>query len=93
MGREQIRACIVASIAGFSTMVVEIVAGRILAPYLGVSLYTWTGIIGVVLAGIAAGAYLGGLIADRHARSSALEWILVLSGLAVISIPSLTHWL
>jgi len=93
MSREQIRSCTVAFIAGFSTMVVEIVAGRILAPYLGVSLYTWTGIIGVVLAGIAAGAYLGGLIADRHARSSALEWILVLSGLAVISIPSLTHWL
>ena len=73
-------------------MVVEIVAGRILAPYVGVSLYTWTSIIGVVLAGIAAGAYLGGLIADRYSRSSALEWILVLSGLAVLSVPSLTHW-
>ena len=55
--REQVRACIVASIAGFSSMVVEIVAARAMAPYVGVSLYAWTSIIGVVLAGIAPGAY------------------------------------
>ena len=93
MSREQIRACIIAFIAGFAAMVVEIVAGRILAPHVGVSLYTWTSIIGVVLAGIAVGAYVGGLIADRYARSSTLGGILLLSGLAVLSIPPLTGWL
>ena len=31
-------------------LVLEIVAGRVLAPSIGVSLYTWTAIIGVVLA-------------------------------------------
>jgi len=36
-----------------------------MAPYVGVSLYTWTSIIGVVLAGISIGAYLGGMLADR----------------------------
>ena len=36
-------------------MVLEIAAGRLLAPYIGVSLYSWTAIIGVVLAGIAVG--------------------------------------
>ena len=36
------------------TMVLELVAGRIIAPYVGVSLYTWTSVIGVVLAGISA---------------------------------------
>jgi predicted membrane-bound spermidine synthase len=92
MSRVQINACIIAFIASFSAMVVEIVAGRILAPSVGVSLYTWTSIIGVVLAGIAAGAYLGGLIADRYARPSTLAWILVLSGLAVLCIPLLTGW-
>lgn len=44
-------------------MIVEVVAGRILAPYFGMSLYTWTTVIGVVLAGLAAGHWLGGRLA------------------------------
>lgn len=41
-------------------MILELVAGRIIAPYVGVSLYTWTSGIDVVLAGISLGNYLGG---------------------------------
>lgn len=41
-------------------MVLEIVAVRLLAPYVGVSLYTWTSVIGVVLAGVSLGAWAGG---------------------------------
>jgi hypothetical protein len=48
-------------------MILELVAGRIIAPWVGVSLYTWTSVIGVVLAGISLGNYLGGWLADRHA--------------------------
>src|SRR5512135_551332 len=40
------------------SMVLELVAGRIIAPYVGVSLYTWTTVIGVVLAGISLGNFL-----------------------------------
>ena len=40
-------------IASFCSLVIEMVAGRILAPFVGVSLYTWTSIIGVILAGSA----------------------------------------
>jgi len=80
-------------VASFSILVIEIVAGRMLAPYVGVSLYTWTSIIGVVLAGISAGAYLGGVIADRYPHVSTLGWILFLSGLGAFSIPALTHWM
>jgi len=46
-------------------MVIELVAGRIIARFLGSSLYTWTSIIGVVLAGITIGNYVGGRLADR----------------------------
>lgn len=46
-------------------MIVEIVAGRMLAPYFGMSLYTWTTVIGVVLAGLACGHWLGGLFAEK----------------------------
>jgi spermidine synthase len=91
MQREVIKANIVVFIASFCTLVIELVAGRIMAPYVGVSLYTWTSIIGVVLAGISIGAYLGGLIADRYPRASTLGWLLFFSGLGAFSISPLTN--
>jgi len=91
MRKEVIRANVVVFIASFCTLVIELVAGRIMAPYVGVSLYTWTSIIGVVLAGISIGAYLGGLIADRYPRPSTLGWLLFLSGLGAFSISPLTN--
>lgn len=51
--------------AGFSMMTIELLAARVTAPYLGSSLYTWTGIIAFVLLGIAVGAFAGGKLADR----------------------------
>lgn len=46
-------------------MTVELVAGRVVAPYIGVSLYTWTGIIGACLTGMSLGHLFGGWLADR----------------------------
>ena len=91
MQREVFKANIVVFIASFCTLVIELVAGRIMAPYVGVSLYTWTSIIGVVLAGISIGAYLGGLLADRYPRPSTLGWLLFLSGLGALSISPVTN--
>ncbi len=91
MRKEVIKAVIVVFVASFCTMVIELVAGRIMAPYVGVSLYTWTSIIGVVLAGISIGAYLGGIIADQYPTSRTLGWLLFLSGLAALSIAPLTE--
>jgi len=53
-------------VSSFCVMVIELIAARILAPYIGVSLYTWTSIIGVILAGIALGNFLGGKLADKY---------------------------
>jgi len=58
---------IVALTAGCG-LVVEIVAGRMIAPFLGMSLYTWTAIIAVVLAGFSIGHWVGGRIADWPAE-------------------------
>jgi spermidine synthase len=79
-----------ALVAGTSAavLVLEILAGRLLAPYVGVSLETYTGIIGTVLAGIAAGAWLGGTLADRLDPRRMLPVLLLLGGgLAIASIP------
>lgn len=61
-------------------MVLELVAGRIIAPYVGVSLYTWTSVIGVVLAGMSLGNYLGGRLADRWASARLLGSVFLLAG-------------
>lgn len=67
-------------------MILELVAGRIIAPYVGVSLYTWTSIIGVVLAGISLGNYLGGRLADQRASLRLLGGIFVAGGLSSLGI-------
>jgi predicted membrane-bound spermidine synthase len=56
-------------------LVIEIVAARLIAPNVGVSLYTWTSVIGVVLAGIAIGNWLGGKLADRRPGRTTLSMI------------------
>ena len=52
-----LEAYIITFTASFCSLVIEMVAGRILAPFVGVSIYTWTSIIGVILAGISIGVY------------------------------------
>ncbi len=78
--------------ASACTLIIEIVAGRILAPTIGVSLYTWTSIIGIVLAGISLGNYLGGRIADRYPSPTTLGVILLASGVASIAILPIDHF-
>ena len=86
-----VTAYIITFIASFCILVIEIVAGRILAPFVGVSLYTWTSIIGVVLAGISIGAYLGGRLADRFPERKTLGLLLLLSGVATLLIVPVTN--
>ena len=69
-------------------MTLELVAGRIIAPHVGVSLYTWTSVIGVVLAGISLGNYVGGILADRWASPRLLGGIYVFAGLSSLVILS-----
>jgi spermidine synthase len=74
--------------ASCCTMVLELVAGRILAPFIGVSLYTWTSIIGVCLAGISAGNFIGGVLADKAGSRRTLGLILLAGGIfSLLIIP------
>src|SRR5207244_5847556 len=84
-------ACTIVFVASFCSLVIELIAGRIMAPYIGVSLYTWTSIIGVVLAGISLGNYLGGQIADRWPYRRTLGILLMAGGLASLAILPLIN--
>lgn len=83
------RSYFIVFVASACGLILELVAGRIMAPFIGVSLYTWTSIIGVVLAGMSLGNYLGGRIADRAPRPQTLGVLFLLSGLASLSILAL----
>jgi len=76
----------IAFISSFCVLVIELIAARILAPYIGVSLYTWTSIIGVILAGIALGNYLGGRVADRYPSPMLLAAMFFAGALLTIAI-------
>ena len=72
-----------------AVLVLEILAARLLAPYVGVSLETYTGIIATVLAGISVGAWAGGWAADRIDPRRLLPLLLVVGGgLALFTIPT-----
>jgi len=61
-------------------MILELTASRAMAPILGSSLYTWTAVIGVVLAGLSLGAYIGGKYIDKKPLILTLQKTLYISG-------------
>ena len=73
--------------ASASVLVVELVALRLLAPYLGLTLETSTLVIGVALAAIAIGSWTGGRVADVMPPRRALGPLLAVSGIAVAATP------
>src|SRR5262245_3511164 len=70
--------------ANAALLVLQLCAGRLLAPFVGSSLETWTSIIGVFLAGIALGNGLGGKLADRYPTPRTLAILLVLGAVAAL---------
>ncbi len=72
-------------------LVLEITAGRLIAPYVGVTIYSWTSIIGVILAGLSIGNWLGGRWADRGAdeRSTGIALALA-AAFSLLSLLTLT---
>ncbi|WKV75784.1 fused MFS/spermidine synthase [Streptomyces sp. PCS3-D2] len=74
--------------ASASVLVVEIVALRLLAPYLGLTLETSTLVIGIALTAIAAGSWLGGRIADQVDPRRLIGPSLGVSGAAVALTPA-----
>jgi len=76
-------------VASAGGLVIEITAGRLLAPYVGMTLYSWTAVIAVVLAGLSAGHWYGGFVADRSLRRQRRGLSLAFFGAAVSSLASL----
>jgi spermidine synthase len=78
---------LVVFVAGGTLLGVEIAASRVLAPFFGNSLFVWGALIGVVLAGLAVGYWIGGALVDRFPTVSLLLGAAAAGAAAVVLIP------
>lgn len=67
-------------VCGALVMIYEIIGSRLLSPYIGASTYVWTSLIGVILAALSLGYWLGGRIADRRPHIKILSLVIFLAG-------------
>jgi spermidine synthase len=84
---------IVVLVSGAAILVVETLATRLVAPYVGLTLESTTAVIGVALAGIAAGAALGGRWADDFDPWRVVTGALLAGGLGVLAVRPLVRLL
>jgi spermidine synthase len=71
-----------------AVLVLETISLRLVGPYLGVTLQVTSSVIGVALAAIAYGAWLGGWLADRRDPRMLLAPAFVLAGVATaVTLP------
>jgi spermidine synthase len=76
-------------VSGAVLLALEIVASRVIAPHLGNSIYVWGSLIGVFLAALAGGYFLGGVLADRRPSRSAFAGVVFVAGALVAPVPVL----
>jgi spermidine synthase len=77
----------VVAVSGAAVLALEILGTRVIGPVFGVSLYTWSALITVTLAGLAAGYALGGRVADRSHAPARLAAPLAGAGLWTLLVP------
>jgi len=76
---------------GAAVMIIELVGSRVIAPYVGTSVYVWTSLIGVILGSLSLGYYVGGRFADRGATLKGLATILLFAGISTVAILYIRH--
>jgi MFS family permease len=85
-----------AFLASLTFMAMEMVAGRLVTRHLGSSIYGWSSVIAVLLAGLSLGNFLGGKIADFISNEKQASWLFLLASILTLSILPLEtppHWI
>lgn len=79
--------------SGFSIMCIELLAGRILAPFFGSSVHIWGSIITVFMLSLALGYLLGGKLSTRSASLTRYGAIFIIAGITLLPIATSSTWL
>jgi len=77
---------VLAFVASLAFMALEMIAGRLVQRHLGSSIYGWTSVIGVLLAGLSFGNFLGGKIADFVKNEKQASWLFMAASILILSI-------
>ena len=72
---------------GAGVLALEITGARIFIPWFGSSILVWSNVIGVTLAAVAVGNFLGGRLADRSPSGGLLAILLSLAALLAALVP------
>jgi MFS family permease len=77
---------ILAFLASLGFMAMEMVAGRMVTRHLGSSIYGWSSVIAVLLAGLSVGNFLGGRVANLVKSEKQASWLFLAASVLVLSI-------
>ena len=80
-------------ITGACILVIEIIGTRILSPFFGSGIYTWTSLISTTLAALSLGYAIGGRIVDKYPFPAILFSICFLAGVWTVITPWLAGWM
>lgn len=78
--------------SGFSIMCVELLAGRILAPFFGSSVHIWGSIITVFMLSLAIGYLAGGKLSTRAVSLTRYGAIFIFAGITLLPIVTSSAW-
>jgi len=81
------------TLAGMAVLIIEITAIRMLAPFFGNSIFTISSVIGIILAALGLGYYLGGSLADRRPSAAWFFSLIVIAGFSVLLLQLLNAFL
>lgn len=74
-------------LCGAIVMALELVASRILSPYVGSSNMVWTSIIGVILISMSFGYWIGGRLADKNPNFNLLATNILIAAIMISIVP------
>lgn len=72
------------TLTGMAVLIIEITATRILAPFFGNSIFTFSSVISIILAALSLGYYFGGRLSDRKPSDVLFFSLIVLAGFTVL---------
>ena len=72
------------TLTGMAVLIIEITATRILAPFFGNSIFTFSSVISIILAALSLGYYFGGRLSDRKPSEVLFFSLIVLAGFTVL---------
>ena len=79
--------------SGFCIMGIELLGGRILAPYFGSSVHIWGSIITVFMLSLSIGYLVGGKMSTRNVSLTRYGSIFIVAGILILPIALSAEWI